>query len=168
MVTPKFTKAFNSTYNAKLSVERILQKLELASTSDAANIPDGKDFVVASREGNYFGLLSADYLRKYPKGNMCPTLELDVKENQGGEGSVLEYRIDLQKNAISMTSVIMMTLIFMVSVVWLVISAFVSGNVPGVIIGAALALVSGAFVVKKAVSPTFKLFLALNRIVVGD
>ena len=165
MVSPRMNKAFSNSINLSVGPEQILKKLELASTTNADNIPDGKEFVVALRDGNHFKLLSAEYLRKHPNGMMCPVVELVVDESETGEGSTMGYKIDIDKNLISMITISVSTLAFIAAFIWFVCSIFVSINVIGIILGGLLTGVSGVLLTKKAIVPTFKMLMALDTLV---
>ena len=161
--TPRVDRLYKNTLTTTKSSDQLIADIEKVSVTDAANMNDETAFIIESHGGSAFKLLSADYLRKHPNGKLCPTLELAIKDNIQGDGSVVGYKLDVQKNPVSLISITLMTCVFIAAFLWFVISIFVEINVLGIVLGGILTAISGWFVIYYGVVSTFKMLITLEN-----
>ena len=161
-------KAFSNKFKTSFDSFHLIKILENASTNNAESIADEKEFVIEKHDGSYFKLLSAEYLRKHPDGKICPTLELVVKDNTEGDGSVMEYKIDLQKNLVSVLTVILIVCALIGSFLLLICSLFVTKSILGDVAGLVLLGASGTLLVKIAIIPVFGMLTSLSKVVINS
>lgn len=146
---PVFFNSFKINKNREQAIEAVM------NAKDDFVVEEGKESLI---------LYPAEYIAAHPNSRMSPVIKIKVKDNEGEEGTTVDYELDLQKNVVSVVVVWTLFALWFVAVVWGVLSIFSSFNLLGAATGISAMIICIMLIKTKMYEPHEKMLAALKKI----
>lgn len=166
---PDMSKAFYSFYNSDKDSEQLTRDLENITVMDRSEAEAHKDdptkeFVLKERTYDGYKLLRLNSAY-FSKWRYTPTVDVAIKDKEEGTGSILFYKLDMEKTAFSFITVLGITILFMIGVIWLACATCVSFDAIGIVISLLLIVGPSYIAYRKIGIPLKKAAEVLGKIV---